>query len=392
MAARDLARVSPPWVTRLRMVIVRRRRWIWIILSLAGLFFAARAVSGSRGELLAGLSSLRRASPIWLVPAIAAECGAFIALARAQRRILHGGGVSVKAGVLARLAVTGQAVGSVLPAGYLFSGVVVLRVLARRGVGRLLVLWMLAIAGLLYIVTLLLVGLIGAQLAPAGRNVPDRRIAAAITLGALVTVFAAAMAAARMRKHPWTVHEMAARMPGGRLKQLIGGDVLASASLGREGWGASFLWTLLYWTCDMGCLAIAFPAVGMIPPWQGLLIAYTAGQFAALLPITSGGLGATVSSMSAALAAYGGTSAAVLAAVLLYRLISYWIVLPAGVICYLSIRRRRSVVDPALAGRAVLRAGLTCQPQALSQSPDSSAARMASVQNPRDPHAARIGP
>ena len=71
-----------------------------------------------------------------------------------------------------------------------------------------------------------------------------------------------------------TERSAAARMPGGPLKRLIGGDVLANASLGREGWGASFLWTLLYWTCDLGCLAIAFPAVGMVPPWRGLLIAY----------------------------------------------------------------------------------------------------------------------
>jgi hypothetical protein len=92
MATRALAHFSPPWVTRIGVVIVRRRRWIWIILTLAGLVFAARAVTGSRGELRAGVSNLRRASWVWLVPAIAAECGAFIALARAQRRILHGGG------------------------------------------------------------------------------------------------------------------------------------------------------------------------------------------------------------------------------------------------------------------------------------------------------------
>jgi len=101
------------------------------------------------------------------------------------------------------------------------------------------------------------------------------------------------------------------------------------------------LWTLLYWTCDLGCLAIAFPAIGMIPPWRGLLIAYAAGQVAALLPITPGALSTTAGSMSAALAAYGGTSGA-LAAVLLYRLINYWAVLPAGAVCYLSLRRAES--------------------------------------------------
>jgi putative heme transporter len=224
------------------MVMVRRWRWMWIALGLACLLVAARTVSGGRAELLAGLSNLRRLSWKWLVPAVAAECCAFTALALAQRRILHAGGVNVSVGPLARLAVTSQAVGSVLPAGYLFSGVVVLRVLARRGVSHLLVLWMLAIVGLLYLVTLLLVGLIGAQLAPAARNVPDLRAAAAITLGALVTTVAAGMAVARLRKHPWTVHEIAARMPGGPLKRLVGGDVLADASLGLRGWGISFLW------------------------------------------------------------------------------------------------------------------------------------------------------
>ena len=132
----------------------------------------------------------------------------------------------------------------------------------------------------------------------------------------------------------------------GPLKRLIGGDVLANVSLGPKGWGAGFLWMLLYWISDMACLATAFLAVGTAVPWRGLLIAYAAGQLAALLPITPGGLGVTEGSMTVALAAYGGTTTA-LAAVLLYRLITYWAVLPAGGICYLSLRRRRSVVTPA---------------------------------------------
>jgi uncharacterized membrane protein YbhN (UPF0104 family) len=328
---------------RTRAAIVRRRRWIWITLGLAGLLLAARAVAGSRGELFAGISGLRQVSWIWLGVAVVAECCAFTALAFTQRRMLRAGGVSVSVGALARLAVASQAVGSVLPAGYLVSNVVVLRVLARRGVSQLLTLWMLAIAGLLYIVTLLLIGLVGAQLAPAAKNVPDLRPAAAMTLAVVIAVFVTGMTIARVRKHPWTVHELAARMPDGPLKRLIGGDVLANVSLGRKGWGVAFTWMLLYWISDMACLAIAFLAVGTALPWQGLLIAYAAGQLAALLPITPGGLGVTEGSMAIALAAYGATATAV-AAVLLYRLITYWAILPAGGICYLSLRRRHSVV------------------------------------------------
>ena len=350
--AASAGRASTPWAMRTCGWIVRWRRWIWLVLGLAGLLAAARAVAGSRAELFAGVRSLRHASWIWLGVAVVAEGGAFTALAFAQRRMLRAGGVSVGVGALARLAVASQAVGSMLPAGYLVSGVVVLRVLARRGVSQLLALWMLAVAGLLYLVTLLLVGLVGAQLAPPGKNVPDLRAGAAIALGVVITVFVAVMAVARFRKHPWTVHELAARMPGGRLKRLIGGDVLANVSLGRRGWATAFAWMLLWWVGDMACLATAFLAVGVAPPWRALLIAYAAGQLATLLPITPGGLGVTEGSMAVALAAYGGGMATAVAAVLLYRLIAYWAVLPAGGLCYLSLRRRRSLVIPAPAADA----------------------------------------
>lgn len=340
-------RAPTPWAMRTWALIVRWRRWIWLVLGLAGLLLAARAVAGSRAELFAGIRSLRQVSWTWLGAAVVAETSAFTALAFAQRRMLRAGGISVGVSALARLSVASQAMGSVLPAGYLVSDVVVLRVLSRRGVSQLLALWMLAVSGLLYIVTLLLIGLVGVQLVPPGKNLPDLRAGAAIALGMVLTVFVAVMAVARFRKHPWTIHELAARMPGGRLKRLIGGEVLANVSLGPRGWGVSLGWMLLWWVGDLTCLAVAFIAVGGSLPWRALLIAYAAGQLATLLPITPGGLGLTEGSMAVTLAAYGGGMAAAVAAVLLYRLITYWAVLPAGGLCYLSLRRRHSLVIPA---------------------------------------------
>jgi uncharacterized membrane protein YbhN (UPF0104 family) len=340
-------RAPTPWAMRTWALISRWRRWIWLVLGLAGLLLAARAVAGSRAELFAGIRSLRQVSWTWLGAAVVAETSAFTALAFAQRRMLRAGGISVGVSALARLSVASQAMGSVLPAGYLVSDVVVLRVLSRRGVSQLLALWMLAVSGLLYIVTLLLIGLVGVQLVPPGKNLPDLRAGAAIALGMVLTVFVAVMAVARFRKHPWTIHELAARMPGGRLKRLIGGEVLANVSLGPRGWGVSLGWMLLWWVGDLTCLAVAFIAVGGSLPWRALLIAYAAGQLATLLPITPGGLGLTEGSMAVTLAAYGGGMAAAVAAVLLYRLITYWAVLPAGGLCYLSLRRRHSLVIPA---------------------------------------------
>lgn len=282
---------------------------------LGGPACAARAAAGSRAELFAGIRSLRHASWIWLGVAVVAEGGAFTSLAFAQRRMLRAGGVSAGVSALARLAVASQAVGGVLPAGYLVYDVVVLRVLARSGVSQLLALWMLTVAGLLYLVTLLLIGLVGAQLAPPGKHVPDLRAGAAIALGVVISVFVAVMAVARFRKHPWTIHELAARIPGGRLKRVFGGDVLAYVTLGRRRWAASVPGCCC--VGDMICL-VAAPRRRGHPAVARPADRYAAGQLAALLPITPGGLGVTEGGMAVALAAYGGGTVTAVAAVLLY--------------------------------------------------------------------------
>jgi uncharacterized protein (TIRG00374 family) len=61
-----------------------------------------------------------------------------------------------------------------------------------------------------------------------------------------------------------------------------------------------------------------------------LLLAYGAGQLASTLPITPGGLGVVEGSLTVALVTFGGGHISTVAAVLLYRLISFWLVLPAG--------------------------------------------------------------
>jgi uncharacterized protein (TIRG00374 family) len=65
-------------------------------------------------------------------------------------------------------------------------------------------------------------------------------------------------------------------------------------------------------------------------PWRGLLLAYGAGQLAANLPVTPGGLGVVEGSLTIALVAYGGGEVSTVAAVLLYRIMSFWVLLPVG--------------------------------------------------------------
>jgi uncharacterized membrane protein YbhN (UPF0104 family) len=65
-------------------------------------------------------------------------------------------------------------------------------------------------------------------------------------------------------------------------------------------------------------------------PWRGILVIYGLTQIAASLPVTPGGLGVVEGSMAALLIAYGVHAPEAFATVLLYRIISFWGLVPVG--------------------------------------------------------------
>ncbi len=89
-------------------------------------------------------------------------------------------------------------------------------------------------------------------------------------------------------------------------------------------------WGSVNWLLDCACFAMMFPAIHAPVPWAGLLLAYGAGQLAATLPITPGGLGVVEGSITVALVAFGGAETSTAYAVLLYRIISFWFILLLG--------------------------------------------------------------
>jgi uncharacterized protein (TIRG00374 family) len=106
-----------------------------------------------------------------------------------------------------------------------------------------------------------------------------------------------------------------------------------AVSPARGEWAQIFVMGLSMWVADLACLTVSFLAVGADVPLRGLLLAYGAGQLAANLPVTPGGLGVVEGSITVALVTFGGGEASTVAAVLLYRLISFWLVLPIGWAC-----------------------------------------------------------
>ena len=81
-----------------------------------------------------------------------------------------------------------------------------------------------------------------------------------------------------------------------------------------------------------------FHAVGTTPPIMVILMGYLIGQLGGLLPLP-GGIGGIDGGLIGTLIVYGAPAAATAAAVLIYRVILFWLPLIAGGVAFVSVRR-----------------------------------------------------
>jgi len=93
------------------------------------------------------------------------------------------------------------------------------------------------------------------------------------------------------------------------------------------------------WLCDLGCLTASLHAVGLHLPAAKVATAYLVTQLVRQIPLTPGGLGVIEASLIVALTTAGAASAPAAAGVLIYRLLSFWSVLPVGLICWTAVKR-----------------------------------------------------
>jgi uncharacterized protein (TIRG00374 family) len=110
---------------------------------------------------------------------------------------------------------------------------------------------------------------------------------------------------------------------------------------------AALLTTSGRWALDYLALLAAVAAVGPVPLLYGVLLAYCVAQILAALPFTPGGLGFVEAGLTGTLALAGVSAADAVVAVLAYRLVSYWLPLPAGLVAWF-MHRHRYGGEPAL--------------------------------------------
>ena len=120
-------------------------------------------------------------------------------------------------------------------------------------------------------------------------------------------------------------------------KALVGGTGEA-VQIVRSRNGLVIFGSIGYWLFDNAVLWATFHAVGTTPPIMVILMGYLIGQLGGLLPLP-GGIGGIDGGLIGTLIVYGAPAAATAAAVLIYRVILFWLPLIAGGAAFVSVRR-----------------------------------------------------
>lgn len=314
-----------------------RRAWPWAryVVGLGLGALAVWALLGRRGELSGASAYLAHTRWAWALLAAILELASIVAFALVQEDLLAAGDVTVNPGWITGLTLAVTAIANSMPAGPIVSSVFAYRQYRRRGADEALAGWTLAAVFVAASVSLAVVAAVGVGIAGAEGASFDL---VGVTIGVLVLTLVMGAVFVNHRALDWLVE--AALRATRRLTHWPRGDLgdyvdhivarVEAVRLGPLNALRVMAWALLNWILDCGCLAICFWAVGSGVPWRGLLLAYGAGQLAANLPITPGGLGVVEGSLTIALVAFGGAETSTVAAVLLYRIMSFWGELPVG--------------------------------------------------------------
>jgi uncharacterized protein (TIRG00374 family) len=167
------------------------------------------------------------------------------------------------------------------------------------------------------------------------------------------------------------VHAIGRRIPGlsgERLERLflqVGGSLVALGR-DREVVRSSVIWASLNWLLDAASLWCFVAAFGSYVNPVELFAAYGIANVAGVLPVTPGGLGVIDSLTPLLLVSFGVTRSVATLAVLGWRLVNFWLPIPAGAISYITLK------VPGGAGLPAMRRALS---EMMARSPTNAGSR-----------------
>ena len=178
--------------------------------------------------------------------------------------------------------------------------------------------------------TVMALGLVGPSLSPWLTAVP--------AAGALLVIGAVLLVPRLGIGSPVPAESGRARKAVGAIRKALVGGTSEAVQIVRSRNLLVIAGSLGYWAWDNAALWATFHAFGFSPPISVILLGYLIGQLGGLLPLP-GGLGGIDGGLIGTLIVYGTPAAATAAAVLVYRVILFWLPLIAGAVAFASLRR-----------------------------------------------------
>jgi uncharacterized protein (TIRG00374 family) len=178
--------------------------------------------------------------------------------------------------------------------------------------------------------TVMALGLVGPELSPWLTAVP--------AAGALLVIAAVLVVPRLGVGAPVSADAGRTRKAMREVRKALVGGVAEAVQMVRSRNLLVIAGSLGYWAWDNAVLWATFHAFGFSPPITVILLGYLIGQLGGLLPLP-GGLGGIDGGLIGTLIVYGTPTAATAAAVLVYRVILFWLPLLMGAVAFISLRR-----------------------------------------------------
>jgi uncharacterized protein (TIRG00374 family) len=326
----------------------RRGRIIRRALALVAALVVLYLFIPSLGEVFSAWPRLAHLNPLWVGAALLAEAASFACVWWLLSLALRSTGwFAISTSQLAA-----NALSRVVPAGAAAGATLQYRMLAASGIDAAAAGSALTAVTLLQLATLFAIPVVGLILSLGGQPISGGLQEAAwvglaafvvlIAVGAVLSVsdravraVAQLIQAARNRfraaRHRAPIRDFPTRLREERdhVRRALG-----------ERWGTALLATVGKWAFDYAALLASLAAVGAQPNPGLVLLAYSASAVLGMIPITPGGLGFVEAGLTGVLAIAGVSAGDAVLATLSYRLVSFWLPLPSGLLSYAVFRRR----------------------------------------------------
>jgi uncharacterized protein (TIRG00374 family) len=314
-------------------------------------------VLSKRNALTKSLGRIGHPQWLWIVLGIALEVSSMAAFAMMQRHLLRIGGSRVRARPMMATVFAANALSVTVPvAGPELGAAFTFRRFKQQGADASLAGWTLLVGGLASWFGATVVLAAGGVLSGNVLVTEGTIFAGLLAISAGVAVWSgvgrtrlrlvvessavwAIRCVSRLRSAP--VENPASEVNGWieRIKAL---------RPSKAEWGSVGGLALANWLTDIGVLAMSILALGGAVPWRSLLVVYGLATLVGSLGITPGGIGLVEGTLCLGLVTTGLPPALALASVLLYRLVSFWLVMAAGWLVLLWLRLARLSCFPTL--------------------------------------------